>query len=224
MVLMSTASPTMSANATRRQAMIDSQLRPSDVIDPRLLRAIATVDRADFVPAERAAAAYADRAVPLGGGRALNAPLATARLIADLDPVPGARVLLIGAATGYAAAVLLALGVEVVAVEEDAGLAAHMRQALPAVTLVEGPLGAGAPAHAPYDALLIDGAVAAIPASLLAQLADGARIAAGIIDGPVTRLARGVQVAGADSTGLLPFADSDSVILPGFAASRGFTF
>jgi protein-L-isoaspartate(D-aspartate) O-methyltransferase len=210
--------------AIRRQMMIDSQLRPSDVIEPRLIAAISSVDREAFVPAERAAAAYADRAIPLVGGRALNPPLATARLIADLAPQSGERVLLIGAATGYAAAVLAAMNVEVIAVEEAADLVAHCRRAAPQVELVEGPLAAGAAQHAPFAAMLIDGAVEMIPQSLLAQLADGGRFVTGLADGPVTRLARGVRVAGSDSAGLLPFADSECVVLPGFARPRGFSF
>jgi protein-L-isoaspartate(D-aspartate) O-methyltransferase len=211
--------------ADRRQAMIDSQLRPSDVTAPRVIAAFAAVDREAFVPADRAAAAYADRAVPVGQGRALNAPLTTARLITDLNPAPGAKILLIGAVTGYAAAVLAAMGAVVVAVEEDAALAAAAKSAASAgVTIVEGPLSAGAPGHAPFDALLVDGAVDSLPPALLAQLADGARIVAGVSDGPVTRLARGVRVAGVDNVALLPFADIDCVALPGFAAPRGFAF
>lgn len=215
------------ASMLRRQMMIDSQLRPSDVTEPRVLAAIAEVDRETFVPAERIAMAYADRAVPLNAKRALNPVLTTARMIVDLAPVPGDRLLLIGAATGYAAALLAWMGVDVTAVEQDAALAAHARQALTGVAgveIVEGPLAGGAPAGGPFDALLIDGCAEQIPAALVSQLRDGARVVSGIADGAVTRIGRGVRVAGIDQIALLPFADIECVSLPGFAVPRSFQF
>ncbi len=213
--------------AAMRRAMIDSQLRTSDVIEPRLLAAIDRTPREDFVPAAQRHAAYVDRAVPLGAGRALNPPLTTARLIDAAALTPADRVLLIGAATGYAAAVAARLADSVTAVEEDAALAAAARDALAHsanVTLVEGPLTAGAPATPPYDVLIIDGAVEAVPAALLDQLADGARVVSGLRDGPVTRLARGVHVAGQAGIGLSSFVDYECVALPGFAPVPQFTF
>ncbi len=215
------------ASAHRRQVMIDNQLRPSDVTDARVLAAIARIDREPFVPAERAAMAYADRAVPLTNARALNPALTTARMIVDLSPSAASSVLLIGAATGYAAAVLAAMGVTVTAVEEDAGLIAAARVTLAdlaGVTLIEAPLSAGAATGAPFDMLLIDGCVEQIPATLLNQLRDGARIVAGMRDGAVTRIGRAARVAGVDSVALLPFADIECVSLPGFTAPRHFQF
>ncbi len=214
-------------SALRRQVMIDSQLRPSDVTEPRVLAAIAQIDREQFVPATRAAMAYADRAVPLADGRALNPAVTTARMIVDLAPAAGTSVLLIGGATGYAAAVLAAMGVQVTAVEEHAGLAGQARAALagvPGVILVEGALAAGAPADSPYDALMFDGSVEQIPATLLAQVRDGARIVGGLSDGAVTRIGRAVRVGNVDTVALLPFADIECVPLPGFAAPRQFQF
>ena len=213
--------------AAMRRAMIDSQLRTSDVTDPAVVAAVDSVAREDFVPTERQAAAYADRAIPLADGRALNPPLTTGRLITDLAPQVGDRVLLIGAATGYAAAVLAAMGVSVVAVESHPALAAAARANLAdvaGVTVVEAPLADGAPADAPYDALLIDGAVERLPAALLGQLKDGARIVTGLADGRVTRIARAVRVAGADAIAPYAFADLECVALPGFAAPPRFTF
>jgi protein-L-isoaspartate(D-aspartate) O-methyltransferase len=224
---MATATLSPPATIDRRQAMIDSQLRPSDVIEPRLIAAIRSVDREAHVPAPRRAMAYADRPIPLSNGRALNAPLTTARMIADLAPAPGSHILLIGGATGYAAAVLAAMGVRVTMVEEDADLALQAQTALAdaaTVNIVTGPLTAGAGAPGPYDALLIEGAVETIPPALLSQLADGAPVVAGMVDGAVTRIGRGVWTAGAAGIALLPFADIDCVRLPGFAAPRGFTF
>lgn len=214
-------------HAQQRRAMVDSQLRTSDVTQPALVAAIGAVPRERFVPEARQAAAYADRAIPLGEGRALNPPLTTARLIAEAGVRPGQRVLLIGAATGYAAAVLVRLGAQVTAVEESAEPLVQARAMLgeqAGVTLVEAPLSAGAPEGAPYDVLIVDGAVERLPATLVAQLADGARISTGVVDRGVTRLARAVRIAGVDQVHPLPYADLECVVLPGFATPPSFQF
>ena len=122
--------------------MVESQLRTSDVDDPRVIAVMARVPREDFVPAQRRAMAYVDRPIPLGSGRALNPPLVTGRLLKEAQVEAGDKVLLIGAATGYAAALLTGLGATVTAVEEE-GVADI---AAPGVSLVRGPLNAGAPA------------------------------------------------------------------------------
>ncbi|GAA4220341.1 protein-L-isoaspartate O-methyltransferase [Sphingomonas endophytica] len=223
---------TLSAPALRnddftamRQAMVASQLRTTQVNDPRIVAAMAEVPRERFVPAHAAALAYVDRAVDLGQGRALNTPLATARLLVQARLQPSDRVLLIGAAAGYTAAVLASLVAEVVAVESLPALAAHARDALagtPNVTLVEGPLEHGHPAGAPYDVLIVDGAIEELPSTLASQVVDGGRIVSGIVDRGVFRLAAGTHRGVA--TALTPFADIDSVRLPGFARPRSFTF
>lgn len=220
------ASASPAAIAARR-AMIDNQLRPNDVNDPLLITAFDTVAREDFLPVDRRALAYGDRAVSLAGGRAINPALTTARLIADLAPRAGDRVLLIGAATGYAAAILARMGVAVVAVEEDAALVEHARAALAGiddVTLVTAPLGEGAPAHGPYDAMIVDGAVEALPAGLMAQLKDDAPVVSGLADRGVTRLARAVKSGDAQPVRPAAFADLECVILPGFASPPRFSF
>lgn len=212
--------------ALQRQAMIDAQLRTNAVIDPVMLKAVASIERSRFVPAGQEAMAYSDRAVPLSNGRALNPTLTTARLIGDAEVTAGTKVLLIGAATGYGAALLGALGAQVVAVESDAALAAQARETLAGisgVTLVEGPLADGAPAHAPYDVLIIDGAVETLPDALLAQVKSGGRVTGALVDRSVTRLVRAVRVD-ASPTHPYAFADLESVVLPGFSKPQGFTF
>jgi len=209
--------------AAMRRAMVESQLRTNDVNDVAAIRAILAVPREAFVPEERRAAAYIDRAVPLSGGRALNPPLATARLLVEAQVTPGHSVLLIGAATGYAAALLAEMGAKVTAVESDAALAATAKTALgDRATLVEGPLEAGAPAGSPYDILFIDGAVELLPETLTDQIRPGGRAVFARVDQGVTRLCSGVRSAG--GFGANAFADSESVVLPGFAAPRGFCF
>ena len=181
--------------------------------------------REAYLPEERRSAAYIDRAVPLGGGRALNPPLATARLIVEAAPQPGERVLLIGAATGYAAALLARLGCDVIAVEEDAALAARARTLLGEYTNVRietGPLAKGHAKGAPYDLLFIDGAAEVLDDALIGQLRIDGRAVFARVDAGVTRLCIGTRTAG--GFGARAFADVEAVPLPGFARPKAFTF
>lgn len=207
-----------------RRAMVASQLRTTGVADARVLAAVGEVPREEFVPDGRAPIAYADTSVPLGGGRELSPPMATARLLSEAGPRGHERAMVIGAATGYSAALLAKLCASVVAVEEDPALAGFARTALAGtgVELVEGPLSAGHAAGGPYDLVLIDGAVEAVPDAIVAQVADGGVIAAAILDRGVTRLGVGRKVAGA--FGLNIFTDAAAAVLPGFARPRAFSF
>ncbi|MBN8814556.1 MAG: protein-L-isoaspartate O-methyltransferase [Sphingomonas sp.] len=208
-----------------RHAMVQSQLRTNAVNDPRVVTAMAIVAREKFVPAEARPLAYRDTAVAIGNGRFLNVPIATGKLLTEAYLLPADKVLLIGAAGGYTAAVLSRLVASVVAVESDPDLAAHAKAALEGlanVTLVEGALEKGHAKGAPYDVLIVDGCVEQLPESLVAQVAPGGRVVAGIVERGVRRLATGRTVKG--GFGLRAFADIDCVALPGFAAPRGFAF
>lgn len=211
--------------AALRSAMVASQLRPNGVNDPRLVAVMAEVPRERFLPAEVGALAYRDTSVPIGGGRSANVPIATGKLLTEGYLRATDKVLLIGAAGGYTAAVLSRLVASVAAVEVDPALAAQARTNLAAtanVTVFEGPLPAGAPDSAPYDVLIVDGAVENLPDALIDQVVIGARVVTGIVDRGVTRLASGKRTAG--GFGLSDFADIDCVVLPGFAAPATFTF
>jgi len=208
-----------------RRAMVESQLRTSDVNDPVILEALLAEPRELYVPQERLSAAYIDRAVPLANGRALNPPLATARLLVEAAPRAGEKVLLIGAATGYAAALLARLGCDVVAVEEDEALLAHAKAALKGnknVRLEKGPLSAGWKKGAPYDLLFIDGAVEELSEALIAQLRVDGRAVFARLERGVTRLCVGTRTAG--GFGARAFVDWEAVPLPGFARPKTFTF
>ncbi|WP_408079701.1 protein-L-isoaspartate O-methyltransferase family protein [Sphingomonas plantiphila] len=206
-----------------RAAMVVSQLRTSGVSDARVVAAMAQVEREAFLPESQRALAYRDRALPLGNGRMQNPPLATGLLLTEAKIAPGDKVLIVGAAGGYAAAVAARLGAVVTAVEEDAALATTARSALDGVVeTVEGPLAAGAAANAPYDVLLIDGAVEQIPTALVEQVRIGGHVVTGVIDRGVTRLATGVRTEG--GFGLTSFADVECAPLPGFDKPRGFQF
>ncbi|MEN2786566.1 protein-L-isoaspartate O-methyltransferase [Sphingomonas qilianensis] len=216
---------TTDSSETMRHAMVASQLRTNAVSDPRLVAVMARVPREKYLPVEAQAMAYRDTALPLGRGRFQNVPIATGRLLTEAVLQATDRVLLIGAAGGYTAAVLAEIVASVTAVESDAALAALARTALADhanVTVVEGPLEAGAADAGPYDLLVIDGATEHLPEALLAQVKPGGRVVGGIADRGVSRLAAGRRSAGGFA--LLPFADIDCVPLPGFARTKSFTF
>ena len=207
-----------------RRAMVASQLRTTGTNDARVLAAMGDLPRERFLPSARAPLAYADAVVPLNAGRDLNSPMALGRLLTEAAPAPADRALVVGAGTGYAAALLSGLVASVVAVEEDAELAAAARENLAdtRVRLIEGPLREGFADGAPYDLILIDGAVEFVPDALVDQLSDGGRLVTGLLEQGVTRLAIGRRAG--DAFGLAAFADAAAAILPGFVRPRAFTF
>ncbi len=162
--------------ATARQKMVDGQITPNGVTNRSLIAAMRALPREAYLPVERAALAYADEDVPLGNGRYMTEPMVIARLAQLAAPVAGERALVVGANTGYGAALLTTCGMQVTALESCPKLAALARRALPdSVPVVEGPLKDGWLANAPYDLILIEGAVAEIPDSLFAQLKHNGR-------------------------------------------------
>ena len=208
-----------------RRAMVDSQLRTNAVNDPRVTAAIEAVAREDFVPADRKAVAYIDRAVPLSDQRAMNPALITARLIVEAGIGATDSVLIVGAASGYAAAVVAGLAKSVIALESDAQLVAEAKQHLKGlanVSVISGDLSKGHAKAAPYDVILIDGAVEQLPDALIRQLAEGGRLAAAVVDGGVSRLCVGFKAG--EGFGLTPVMDADAVALPGFSSPKGFSF
>jgi protein-L-isoaspartate(D-aspartate) O-methyltransferase len=211
-----------------RQTMVDTQVRPSDVTDRALIAAMLAVPRQDFVPAALAAQAYLDSAVAVdgAGARRLLRPMVLAKLLQAAQISPGDRVLDVGCATGYTSAVLARLANSVVGLDEPA-LAAAARSVLAAlgvanVAVVQGPLAEGWQAHAPYDVIVVDGAMTAEPTRLFDQLADGGRLV-GILGGPPVGRAmlycrdRG-EVAGR------PIFDASAPVLPGLARLPEFVF
>src|SRR5947209_1789609 len=138
--------------AAARAAMVDSQLRPEGVTDALVLQAMSTVAREEFVSDAARPLAYADRAVAIGAGRLIAAPAALGQLLTQLAPRPGERALIIGAGSGYSAALFAAMGLEAVAVESSPELAARARAR--GIEVIEGPLEAGHKNGAPYDLIL----------------------------------------------------------------------
>ena len=206
--------------AAARQAMVDSQLRPQGVNDTAVIAAMGTVPRERFVPQEARPTAYLDRSIPLGGSRAMPSPEAVGLLLTALAPKPGERALVVGAGTGYSAAVLAEMGVDVVALEADSGLAEAARHA--GIDVVAAPLEDGHANGAPYDLILVDGAVEHLPEGLTDQLREGGRIGFARLDRGVSRLALGRKAANA--VGVQSLVDVGVPPLPGFARPRAFSF
>ena len=203
-----------------RRVMVDNQLRPQGVTDRGVLAAMGKVERERFVPEQARALAYFDRPLTIGEGRAMMPPAALGRLLSEAAPQPGQRALVIGSGTGYSAAVLKEIGLEVVALEQDEALAAAANAA--GVDSVIGERANGWAKGAPYDLMLLDGAAEEIPAALGKQLAPDGLLVGAIVDRGITRLVVGRCANGA--IGLRSIADSDVEPLPGFERPRAFTF
>ncbi len=167
--------------------MVDSQLRPNGVTDYRILDAMQLVLREDFVGTGQKALAYMDGNVVLADAthtpRFLIEPMAFARMLQVAEVKSSDRVLDIGAATGYGAAVLSQLVTQVVVLESDAGLASLARHNLAGyahVTLHEGDMAKGAPDAGLFDLIVIEGRVEVVPNALFSQVKDGGTIVAAV--------------------------------------------
>ncbi|OWJ64272.1 protein-L-isoaspartate O-methyltransferase family protein [Inquilinus limosus] len=214
--------------AAARLNMVEGQIKPNKVIDQALIDAMMAVPRERFVPADRRGVAYVDEDVAVGGGRVLMEPRVLGRLLNDARITPGSRVLIVGAGTGYSAALVSRLAAKVVALEEDKALQAAARGALSElgaqrVTLAEGRLTEGWAAEGPYDVILVDGAVAEVPAALLAQLAPGGRLLTVVDDGD--GVGRAMLVSAVDGVvSQRPLFDAATAMLPGFERKPAFQF
>jgi protein-L-isoaspartate(D-aspartate) O-methyltransferase len=217
--------------SVQRTNMVESQVRPSDITDRRIIRAMLDVPREQFCPASSAATAYMDldiklsQASPGQPARYLTATRVLAKLIQGLDLADTDHVLHVGAGTGYASVILARLAAAVTALEQDSSLSAALTANVAgqtSITAVSGPLGAGFADRAPYDAILIDGAVGDCPQALFDQLRDGGRMV-GVIGasrvGQITRWQRrGAQM---DRRVL---GDAGAPPLPGFERAAAFVF
>ncbi|RST30351.1 protein-L-isoaspartate O-methyltransferase [Sphingomonas ginkgonis] len=204
-----------------RRRMVESQLRPQGVVDPFVLEAMSTLPREDYVPASQREVAYADAIIPLGERRGLPTCSVTGRLLNAVAARPDERVMVVGAGTGYAAALFAHMGCRVTAVENDPLFADNLAR-LTGVTLVSGELAAGHAANAPYDVIVIDGAIEQIPPAIVEQLGEGGRIATVLVERGVGRLTLGFKAP--HGVGYSSFGDVGCPALPGFARPRVFTF
>lgn len=169
--------------AAARRTMVENQLRTYDVLDYDTLRVMGTIPRENFVPEGRKSMAYLDQPVFLGGDRALMTPMVFGRLLQALSVRPTDSVLDVAGASGYSATAFGMLARTVTMLDDDDE---HLQQAaanfrahgLSNVKAVKGDIAEGYPADAPYDVIFINGSIEVEPTALLAQLADGGRLAA----------------------------------------------
>ncbi|MFM2129543.1 MAG: hypothetical protein RL477_1089 [Pseudomonadota bacterium] len=211
-----------------RRNMVDNQLRPNKVTDGRVIAAMLSIPRENFVPEALRGVAYVDEDVPVGKGRALMEPMVLARLLQAAEIAPSDVVLDIGSGSGYTAAVCARLAATVVALESDRELISDSQRLLSDlgvdnVVAVEGALGRGYPQQAPYDVIVLSGAVPEVPEDILGQLGPNGRLVA-VIARPgkasVACLAR--NCGGAIS--FVTLFDASVQYLPGFEREPGFVF
>ncbi|MCW3475756.1 protein-L-isoaspartate O-methyltransferase family protein [Limobrevibacterium gyesilva] len=211
-----------------RNLMVDGQVRPNKVTDRRIVDAMRALPRERFVPARLAPLAYSDDDVNLGNGRFLMEPMVIARLVQAAAARQGDRALVVAAGSGYGAALLAACGAQVTALEEDPALLGLARSVLPemapSAAIVSGPIVAGWPGGAPYDIVLIEGAVEEIPPAIAAQVKrDGGRLLT--VRAMVGGL--GLAVLAEPTQGGLsvqPLFDCATPVLPAMRRAPGFVF
>lgn len=211
--------------AQRRTMMVDTQVRPNEVTSYPVIEAMLNVPREQFVPESRRDVAYAGNNIDLAPGRVLLEPRTLGKMMDVLDLQNGDLVLDVGCGYGYSAAVMARIAEAVVALEEDAAMAAEAESRLAAqdvfnVAVVQGALAEGCASQAPYDAILIEGAVEQVPEALADQLREGGRIVAMFREGNLGTVRIGHKLDGRLNWRFGFHATAP--LLPGFARPRGF--
>ena len=213
--------------AAAREAMVDSQVRTSDVTRYAIIEAMSWCPRELFVPRARRDVAYAEAEIPLAPGRALMTPRAFAKMLEAAEIGASDLVLDLAPGTGYSTAVISRLAAAIVAIEPDKDLARQANEALESLEVVnavvsQGDPTAGDPAHGPYDVIFINGAVEQVPDALTGQLKDGGRLVAIFLDRGVGQC-RTVLRAGDTLAQRIAF-DINGPPVPGFERKRVFAF
>jgi protein-L-isoaspartate(D-aspartate) O-methyltransferase len=196
--------------AELRARMVERQLWRRGIHDRRVLAAMGEVPREEFVPAERRRSAYADSALPIGGGQTISQPWVVAAICQALELEGSERVLEVGTGSGYSAAVLARLASEVIGIERHEPLARGAAAALARVgadnvRVLLGDGSRGYPAEAPYEAIAVHASAPAAPPALIGQLAEAGRLVvpiAGPESDDLTLLRR--TPAGVEATPLAP--------------------
>lgn len=216
----------MADSALQRKNMVESQIRPSDITDRRITSAMSDIAREPFLPQGLdKTLAYMDGAIPLGQDRAMLAPRTLARLLQLAAIEAQDKVMIVGAGSGYSAAIAARMAKSVVAVESNASLLEIAKSTLAGlsnVTIAAGDLAAGHGAGAPYDVILIEGAVEDVPETLIGQLGQGGRLVAIEAGAGIGRAIVLTKSAAAVSKRVA--FDAAGAMLPGFARAKGFVF
>jgi len=223
----------MNDYSSARQNMVESQIRPNEVTDVYLLRALQSVPREVFVPLALRPLAYMENEILIQQGaganveRRLLAPMPLARLIQLAEVEAGDLVLDIGCATGYSTAILAHLAESVVGLECERSLAEQASQSLTELEIdnaavVSGPLHAGYATEGPFDVILLNGCVRKVPAALLKQLRDGGRLVVIVAEGEFGK-ATVFRNSGGRISQRASF-DAGGPELPGFSREQAFVF
>jgi protein-L-isoaspartate(D-aspartate) O-methyltransferase len=213
--------------ARARLNMVQNQLRPNRIDDPKVLDAMAEVPRERFLPKALRGVAYADEDLPLPGNGWLIEPLVLARLIQAAEVRPTDVVLVVGCTTGYAGAVLARLAGTVLLVEPPAAAAPvealldHLGVDNVVVVVSDDPA-AGHPGQAPYDLILLVGSVPAVPPALLEQIGESGRVAAVIDDGRIGKATLFIKLHGV--VGQREVGDAQTPPCPGLEPRPRFAF
>lgn len=206
-----------------RLNMVESQVRPNGVTDSRILQAMMHIPREAFVSQAQRPIAYMDEDIAVAPGRFLMEPMTAARLIQLADIEADDRVLHIGCATGYGTALIARLARTVDAIDEDAALVVSAQSALQHLgitnaTVTTAPLAEGKASGAPYNVIVIEGRVPAVPDQLKEQLIDGGRLVA-VVGERAVATAMLIKRHGA-ATSVLPAFEAAVAALPGFTVER----
>jgi protein-L-isoaspartate(D-aspartate) O-methyltransferase len=221
----------MSGFATARQKMVDGQVRTNDVTDARILEAMLAIPRELFVPESRRALAYLDQDLDVSEGgaakRYMIKPVVIAKLLQAAEIAPTNKVLVVGCASGYAAALASRLATKVTATESDSAQVGRGNKILNQlgfanVALKEGSAAEGDPADAPYDVIVLNGATEIVPDRLFAQLAEGGRLV-GIFAASKPARATIVTKSHGD-LGHRALFDATAPVLPGMERVPSFVF
>ena len=219
---------TMTDFATARANMVDGQVRTDDVTNHALVSAMRAVPRERFVPAGRESVAYVSTPVQVTPDRALLDPRTFAKLVQLADIQPDETVLDVGGASGYSTAVLARLAARVVLLESDAALAALATGTLAELGVANasvecGPLAAGWAKQAPFDVIVLNGAVPGEPAALLSQLKPGGRLVGIVTDKGFGKAHIFLKAANGAISSRVVF-DATVALLPGFTPAPSFQF
>lgn len=215
----------MTDYAERRTMMVDTQIRPSDVTKFPIIDALLSVPREAFVPRLLREAAYMGENIDLGGGRVMLDPRTLAKMLDALEIRNDELVLDIGSALGYSAAVMARMAEAVVAVEENAEMAADAQgllgeNAADNVIVHEGALTDGAAEHGPYDVIAVQGAIEHLPQRIRDQLKEGGRIVCLFMEGALGVVRIGYKIDGRINWRFL--FNASAPVIPGFQKHAAF--
>lgn len=217
----------MSDFASRRMMMVDTQVRPSDVTKFPIIEAMLHVPREVYVPSQQREAAYIGVNIPIAPARVILEARTMGKLLDALDIQPSELILDIGCGLGYSAALLARLAETVVAVEDDEALSSQAQAQLAAegvdnAVVVQAALAAGAPKHAPFDVIILEGGIEVLPDAIADQLKEGGRIGAIFMEGGLGIVKVGIKTDGQINW---RFAfNATAPVLPGFAHKAAFAF